>query len=216
MNDRDSENPRTAAARRSTSRSSRSATATRCISRPAYSRATIPLFVQALCRAEPAKRHRFVVFIDGNVAASWPALTHSIAAYAQEHAESLELVGAAGDPAGRRAGQERSGAGDAPAAAPGRPRDRPALVRRGHRRRGVARPRRLRRGDDASRRAARAAADHGAGAERRGHRREERRQRLRHEELPRQLRAAARRAERRGLPAHAASARPASPASPRR
>jgi 3-dehydroquinate synthase len=51
-------------------------------------------FVHALSRSEPDKRHRFVVFIDGNVAASWPALTHSIAAYAEEHAESLDLVAA--------------------------------------------------------------------------------------------------------------------------
>jgi 3-dehydroquinate synthase len=51
-----------------------------------------PVFVQALSRLEPNKRHRFVVFIDGNVAASWPALTHAIAAYAEEHAESLQLV----------------------------------------------------------------------------------------------------------------------------
>jgi 3-dehydroquinate synthase len=51
-----------------------------------------PLFAQVLARREPAKRHRFVVFVDGNVASSWPALRHSIAGYAQEHAESLELV----------------------------------------------------------------------------------------------------------------------------
>jgi len=51
-----------------------------------------PVFVHALSRLEPNKRHRFVVFIDGNVAASWPALAHSIAAYAEEHAESLQLV----------------------------------------------------------------------------------------------------------------------------
>lgn len=51
-----------------------------------------PVFVHALSRLEPAKRHRFAVFIDGNVASSWPALTHAIAAYAEEHSESLELV----------------------------------------------------------------------------------------------------------------------------
>ncbi len=49
-------------------------------------------FLHALCRREPNKRHRFCVFIDGNVAASWPGLPHAIAAYAQEHADSLELV----------------------------------------------------------------------------------------------------------------------------
>ena len=51
-----------------------------------------PTFLHALARREPSKRHRFVAFIDGNVAASWPALTHTIAAYAGEHSESLELV----------------------------------------------------------------------------------------------------------------------------
>jgi 3-dehydroquinate synthase len=51
-----------------------------------------PVFQHALSRLEPTKRHRFSVFVDGNVAASWPALSHSIAAYAQEHADSLELV----------------------------------------------------------------------------------------------------------------------------
>lgn len=51
-----------------------------------------PVFVHALGRTEPSKRHRFVVFIDGNVAASWPALAHAIAGYAQVNADSLELV----------------------------------------------------------------------------------------------------------------------------
>jgi len=51
-----------------------------------------PVFAHALSRLEPSKRHRFVVFIDGNVAASWPSLAHTIAAYAEEHAECLELV----------------------------------------------------------------------------------------------------------------------------
>jgi len=52
-----------------------------------------PVFVQSIVRREPAKRHRVVVFLDANVAASWPTLVHDIAAYAQVHAESLELVG---------------------------------------------------------------------------------------------------------------------------
>ncbi|MFL6579368.1 MAG: 3-dehydroquinate synthase [Burkholderiales bacterium] len=52
-----------------------------------------PVFVQSIARREPAKRHRIVVFVDANVAASWPALVHDIAAYAEAHAESLELVG---------------------------------------------------------------------------------------------------------------------------
>jgi 3-dehydroquinate synthase len=51
------------------------------------------VFVHSIARREPAKRHRIVVFVDANVAASWPALVHDIAAYAEAHAESLELVG---------------------------------------------------------------------------------------------------------------------------
>lgn len=51
-----------------------------------------PVFVQSIVRREPAKRHRVVVFVDSNVAASWPTLVHDIAAYAEVHAESLELV----------------------------------------------------------------------------------------------------------------------------
>jgi 3-dehydroquinate synthase len=51
-----------------------------------------PVFVQSIVRREPAKRHRVVVFVDANVAASWPTLVHDIAAYAEVHAESLELV----------------------------------------------------------------------------------------------------------------------------
>ena len=52
-----------------------------------------PVFVQSIVRREPAKRHRVVVFVDANVAASWPALVHDIASYAEVHAESLELIG---------------------------------------------------------------------------------------------------------------------------
>ena len=52
-----------------------------------------PVFVQSIVRREPAKRHRLVIFVDANVAASWPTLVHDIAAYCEGHAESLELVG---------------------------------------------------------------------------------------------------------------------------
>ena len=52
-----------------------------------------PVFVQSIVRREPAKRHRVVVFVDSNVAASWPTLVHDIAAYTQAHAESLVLIG---------------------------------------------------------------------------------------------------------------------------
>jgi 3-dehydroquinate synthase len=51
-----------------------------------------PVFVQSIVRREPTKRHRIVVFVDANVAASWPTLVHDVAAYADVHAESLELV----------------------------------------------------------------------------------------------------------------------------
>jgi 3-dehydroquinate synthase len=51
-----------------------------------------PVFLQALTRKEPEKRHRFLTFIDGHVAACWPALVHDIAGYAEKHAESLHLA----------------------------------------------------------------------------------------------------------------------------
>jgi 3-dehydroquinate synthase len=51
------------------------------------------VLVRSIVRREPAKRHRIVVFVDSNVAASWPTLVHDIAGYAEAHAESLELVG---------------------------------------------------------------------------------------------------------------------------
>jgi 3-dehydroquinate synthase len=51
-----------------------------------------PVLAQVLARREPAKRHRFCAFVDGNVAASWPTLAHDIGAYAQAYGESLELV----------------------------------------------------------------------------------------------------------------------------
>lgn len=52
-----------------------------------------PVFAQSIARREPAKRHRIVVFIDANVAASWPALVHDVAAYAEAHADALQLIG---------------------------------------------------------------------------------------------------------------------------
>jgi 3-dehydroquinate synthase len=53
-----------------------------------------PVFAHALSRRESAKRHRFAAFVDANVAASWPALVHEIAAYAQAHAATMDLVAA--------------------------------------------------------------------------------------------------------------------------
>lgn len=51
-----------------------------------------PVFVQALARREAGKRHRFVAFIEANVAASWPTLADEIGAYAATHAERLHAV----------------------------------------------------------------------------------------------------------------------------
>ncbi len=51
-----------------------------------------PVFVSVLARKEANKRHRFVVFIDADVGASWPALAHDICAYAERHAERLQLL----------------------------------------------------------------------------------------------------------------------------
>ena len=50
------------------------------------------VFVDTLLRREPNKRHRFVVFIDANVAASFPSLAHDIAGYAQRHPAAMELA----------------------------------------------------------------------------------------------------------------------------
>jgi len=51
-----------------------------------------PVFVEALSRQEPGKRHRAWVLIDADVAASWPGLGHEISAYVEHHAERLQLV----------------------------------------------------------------------------------------------------------------------------
>ncbi len=51
-----------------------------------------PVFRETLARREPTRRHRVVVLIDSNVAASFPSLAHDIAGYVELHAESLELI----------------------------------------------------------------------------------------------------------------------------
>ena len=51
-----------------------------------------PVFRDTLLRREPERRHRFVAFIDSNVAASFPSLAHDIAGYAGLHAEAMEMV----------------------------------------------------------------------------------------------------------------------------
>ena len=45
-----------------------------------------------LSRREPGRRHRFVAIIDRGVAAAWPLLAGDIEAYAQHHADRLELA----------------------------------------------------------------------------------------------------------------------------
>jgi len=51
-----------------------------------------PVFRDTLLRREPGRRHRFVVFVDANVAAAFPSLVHDIAGYATVHGEALELL----------------------------------------------------------------------------------------------------------------------------
>ncbi len=51
-----------------------------------------PVLRDTLLRREPNRRHRFVVFIDANVAASFPSLADDVAGYANCHAEAMELL----------------------------------------------------------------------------------------------------------------------------
>jgi 3-dehydroquinate synthase len=51
-----------------------------------------PVFRDTLLRREPGRRHRFVAFIDANVAASFPSLAHDIAGYAGRHGEAMEIL----------------------------------------------------------------------------------------------------------------------------
>ena len=147
-----------------------------------------PVFAHALSRRESGKRHRFAAFVDANVAASWPALVHEIAAYAQAHAATMDLV----------APPEVVPAGE-------QVKNDPALVTRLQQRLGELAIDRhsyvvgvgggalldmigFRRGDHAPRRAPHPRSHHRAGAERFRRRREERHQRVREEEFPRLLR----------------------------
>jgi len=50
------------------------------------------VLVDALCRLEP-RRHRALCVIDDGVAAAWPGLAREIEAYAERHADRLELLG---------------------------------------------------------------------------------------------------------------------------
>ena len=51
-----------------------------------------PVLRDTMLRREPNRRHRFVAFIDANVAASFPSLAHDIASYADIHADAMELL----------------------------------------------------------------------------------------------------------------------------
>ncbi len=51
-----------------------------------------PALRDAICRLEPGKRHRVIVFIDDGLVAAQPALLASIADYARGHADVLDLV----------------------------------------------------------------------------------------------------------------------------
>jgi 3-dehydroquinate synthase len=62
-----------------------------------------PVLVDTLSRREPGRRHRFVAIIDSGVAACWPELASDIAAYAEHHADRLELAAPAWTIAGGEA-----------------------------------------------------------------------------------------------------------------
>lgn len=51
-----------------------------------------PIFLDTLTRLEPNKRHKIAVFIDSNVAASWPSLIHDIQCYVSVHGDNIQLV----------------------------------------------------------------------------------------------------------------------------
>ena len=50
------------------------------------------LLRDTLCRLEPHKRHRLIVFLDAGLAASCPALADRVTAYCTTHADRLDLV----------------------------------------------------------------------------------------------------------------------------
>jgi 3-dehydroquinate synthase len=51
-----------------------------------------PVLRDALCRLEPVKRHRVIVFVDDGLTTAHPALLESIADYARRHADVIDLV----------------------------------------------------------------------------------------------------------------------------
>ncbi|WP_110686914.1 3-dehydroquinate synthase [Salinicola aestuarinus] len=51
------------------------------------------LLVDVIARREPARRHRCLIYIDANVALTWPDLNARLVAYFAAHAERLQLLG---------------------------------------------------------------------------------------------------------------------------
>jgi len=51
-----------------------------------------PVLRDALCRLEPEKRHRVIVFVDDGLTAAHPDLLDAITAYARRHADAIDLV----------------------------------------------------------------------------------------------------------------------------
>jgi 3-dehydroquinate synthase len=51
-----------------------------------------PALRDVLCRLEPAKRHRVVVFVDDGLSSARAPLTETIAKYAQRHSDVMELA----------------------------------------------------------------------------------------------------------------------------
>lgn len=53
-----------------------------------------PDLAAAIARKEPARRHRLLLVVEGNVAEAWPALLRDAERYADAHRDRLELVAA--------------------------------------------------------------------------------------------------------------------------
>lgn len=53
-----------------------------------------PVFKDTLCRLEPQKQHRLIVFVDSGVAAAMPSLINDICQYTRAHSHQLQLVAA--------------------------------------------------------------------------------------------------------------------------
>lgn len=65
-----------------------------------------PLLADMLARAEPAKRHRAMVYVDEGVARTRPAIAAGVADYFSAHADRMELIGLETVPGGEKIKQE--------------------------------------------------------------------------------------------------------------